>query len=751
MSTTSIAITGMNAAQASINQASNNIANSETPGFKAGLMSLSNIPGGNGVNILAGNAVSLKGSLNYTGIVTDLATSDNKSFFIVENKVNNDVVNMVTGSFRPNQDGELECLGKYLLLGAKYADDGSLPGLDLNTLQPIVINSNTISNAAPTKNVTENFNLNSGLLAKGQASFVMTPNALNVGTTRSLSTPLIAGGPLQTGNGFLIQVQSEQNGDIETQSVKCIYTTAVTSNNYTSTANTIGNGVTTDNITIEYKGQPAVSITRGTLGGTTDSATLQNIANRINSIIGVDKAFVSTSGVLSKLVIKPPTDESDSLFISGTLAGSLGITTQILPMPQGSIRFSSMQDLKDSLSSYFSAIDSDNTSDSLLFIANQNTNVSMANLDVTKDVLGTLGMYEGAILGQGYDPYNASTNMASGSVKPDIVDAVTLYDSKGGAHIANIALKKVEDGWIQEVYMSNSYQIYGIRPDGLVQVTKFTFDSIGKLNTSSPVIPNATTSPVSDAYASILPSSGIGQFTLNGVTLTQGTDFESMIDLVNTINSNTTLQSDFEATIIKTPSGFYNLTVIAKGSMQPQINTNLFTVTNQASLPDASSALAIKFNPAENLQPLNLTFNWSNITESVYKDMFGSITADGMAPSTLASFAIDNTGDLIGTFANGINQKLYKIPLATYANVNGLNVLGDNTLRASGVSGVMQIQKAGSDSTSEVLSGNIELSNIDQAEELTKLIVYKQFYNMSTKSLQTGNAIIDYLLNSSGF
>jgi flagellar hook-basal body protein len=221
-----------------------------------------------------------------------------------------------------------------------------------------------------------------------------------------------------------------------------------------------------------------------------------------------------------------------------------------------------------------------------------------------------------------------------------------------------------------------------------------------------------------------------------------------MISLVNAINSNATLSPNFEATIVKGSSGGYSIAVIAKGSTQPIITTNLFVVSNQTSLPDASSPLTIKFNPAENLLPLNITFNYSNMMESVHKEMFGTVMADGMSGSTLANISIDNTGDLIGVFVNGTSKKLYKIPLATYANVNGLEVMGDNALRASALSGKMQIQSGGSSAIGEVLSGNIESSNIDQAEQLTNLITNKQYYNMNTKSWQTGNAILDYLLTS---
>jgi flagellar hook protein FlgE len=136
------------------------------------------------------------------------------------------------------------------------------------------------------------------------------------------------------------------------------------------------------------------------------------------------------------------------------------------------------------------------------------------------------------------------------------------------------------------------------------------------------------------------------------------------------------------------------------------------------------------------------------MSESVHDEMIGLVRSNGMSPSALTNISIDVDGSLIGNFANGTSRKLYKIPLATYENVDGLSVMGDNALKASAKSGEMQIVGAGKSGTGEIASGNIESSNVEQAEQLTKLITNKQFYNMNTKSWQTGNAIIDYLLSA---
>lgn len=741
MSTTAIAITGMRTATNIISQSANNIANSETPGFKTAFTNLSNIAGDNGVQSTEGNLISQKGAFEYTGIVTDLATKGNKGFFIVKNKLSNEVVNVVTGNFRPNVDGKLEYLDKYLLLGAKYKDDGSEPELDIKTLEPVIVDNNILSKAVATSKVSEEFNLNSGLLAKGQASFVMEPLAANQSSSKTLNGFLKEDGDLLSGNGFSVSIQEEKDGDIALQSIKCIFRGAKVSNSFLDSGTTITNP--TDEINGTYNGL-SFSFKVSDVLGANDGATIRNIASKLVSV-GINAQVTSTGNPSSSTItIVPPSNGSDSLSISGGLATSLNIVYSVTPIQSGAIRFSSMGDLKNGLQKYFKDIKTSSSSDGLVFIARPNTNVSLDNIQ-SADVLGALNMYPGPVLGQGYDPYDSNSNMASGNTQPDIIQAVTLYDSKGGTHLANIALKKVEDGWIQEFFVASPNELKESRSDGLLQVTKFTFDTKGNLSGSKPVVPSVTTSLVSDPHAT-LPG---GNFVVNGVTLTQGTDFSSMVDLAVKINSDATLSKDFQATVYEDSAGGYRLRIIPKLAAKPSVQSTSIAIAQAPdTLPSSSEPLQITFIQEENVDTITLDFDSSKMSESVHEEMIGYVTSNGMSPSSLTNISIDVDGSLIGNFANGTSRKLYKIPLATYANVDGLSVLGDNALKASAKSGEMRIVNAGSNGTGEIASGNIEGSNVEQAEQLTKLITNKQFYNMNTKSWQTGNAIIDYLLNA---
>ena len=145
MSTTTIAISGMRTSQLMINQTADNIANASTPGFKSNFSNLANIQDNNGVYSITGNSMDVKGGFESTGIKGDLAIEGGKGYLIVKEKGNNGkIVNLATGSFKPNKEGNLEYLDKYLLLGTKYKADGSLPPYNSATLEPIFIDHNMI-------------------------------------------------------------------------------------------------------------------------------------------------------------------------------------------------------------------------------------------------------------------------------------------------------------------------------------------------------------------------------------------------------------------------------------------------------------------------------------------------------------------------------------------------------------------------------------------------------------------------------
>lgn len=62
-------------------------------------------------------------------------------------------------------------------------------------------------------------------------------------------------------------------------------------------------------------------------------------------------------------------------------------------------------------------------------------------------------------------------------------------------------------------------------------------------------------------------------------------------------------------------------------------------------------------------------------------------------------------------------------------------------------SGDVQIGFAGSGGLGDIISGSVENSNVDIAEELTNMIELQRNYTANSKVFQTGSDLMDVLVN----
>jgi len=121
--------------------------------------------------------------------------------------------------------------------------------------------------------------------------------------------------------------------------------------------------------------------------------------------------------------------------------------------------------------------------------------------------------------------------------------------------------------------------------------------------------------------------------------------------------------------------------------------------------------------------------------------------ADGNGPSTIERVEIDTDGTMYAQYADGSMKPLYKIPLADVASPDRLNSLSGNVFRESADSGPVQIGFADSGGLGKMISGALENSNVDIAEELTAMIESQRNYTANSKVFQTGADLMDILVN----
>jgi flagellar hook protein FlgE len=119
---------------------------------------------------------------------------------------------------------------------------------------------------------------------------------------------------------------------------------------------------------------------------------------------------------------------------------------------------------------------------------------------------------------------------------------------------------------------------------------------------------------------------------------------------------------------------------------------------------------------------------------------------DGSAPGVLSSFIISDNGLISGVFSNGISRDLGQIRLARFSNPVGLEQQGQNMYSAGVNSGLPIMGNPGDQGTGTIVSGSLELSNTDIGGSLINLITTQTMYSSNTRVITTAQQMFNELL-----
>ncbi len=141
------------------------------------------------------------------------------------------------------------------------------------------------------------------------------------------------------------------------------------------------------------------------------------------------------------------------------------------------------------------------------------------------------------------------------------------------------------------------------------------------------------------------------------------------------------------------------------------------------------------------------TMDFSAMTQ-VALDNSPTIINDGCPDGELDSFTIDQHGVIDGTYTNGLHQHLARIGMALIPNANGLIQVGDTMWQASGVSGSPIFNTSASDKSFGIIKSHyLETSNVDMANEMTKLLLSQRGYQLGSKIVTTADDMLQEAAN----
>ena len=129
------------------------------------------------------------------------------------------------------------------------------------------------------------------------------------------------------------------------------------------------------------------------------------------------------------------------------------------------------------------------------------------------------------------------------------------------------------------------------------------------------------------------------------------------------------------------------------------------------------------------------------------------ISGDGTEVA-VKSYSISSNGIITATLEDGTIAALGQIALASFSNPAGLTSVGGNLYTVSSNSGAATIMSGigttgddNSDAYADMLSGYLEMSNVDLAEQFTDMITTTKAFQGAAKMITTGDDILTEIIN----
>lgn len=119
-------------------------------------------------------------------------------------------------------------------------------------------------------------------------------------------------------------------------------------------------------------------------------------------------------------------------------------------------------------------------------------------------------------------------------------------------------------------------------------------------------------------------------------------------------------------------------------------------------------------------------------------------TQNGNESGRLYDETFDSNGVLWGSYTNGRNRPLYKLGMATFVAPNSLEAVSGNLFRATEEAGkltVKDLETEGDGTSIEV--GSLESSNVDMADEFTKMMIVQKAYSMASTNFRTVDEMME--------
>lgn len=190
------------------------------------------------------------------------------------------------------------------------------------------------------------------------------------------------------------------------------------------------------------------------------------------------------------------------------------------------------------------------------------------------------------------------------------------------------------------------------------------------------------------------------------------------------------------------------------GNISTVIGDGVLVFDQNGDLDENTSArINIERNDTASESPLEIDLDFSQVKSLGEVDALGNeisslnvTSQDGFPPGVLTDFIISEDGLIQGQFSNGVQRTVGQLVMARFANNGGLRQVGDSLFSVGVNSGEPVFGKPGETGIGTLTAGAVELSNTDIGQNLIELILASTQYRGGARVISASQELLDELL-----
>ncbi|HEX3485763.1 MAG TPA: flagellar hook protein FlgE [Micropepsaceae bacterium] len=293
-----------------------------------------------------------------------------------------------------------------------------------------------------------------------------------------------------------------------------------------------------------------------------------------------------------------------------------------------------------------------------------------------------------------------------------------------------------------------------LNPDGSMPANRSSLGliNLGTLNGTAEATSSMSLRANLQASSPVVPGYTTG-------AMTAGTDTPQFPQTVNVYDSQGTARP-MELSFVKTAADTWKYEIAYQGPVADIGGAGNNPVTSGTITFNADGTLSVPPTATMNIpwaastglaaQSVTITFGSSGsangVTQYDSPSALTSANVDGAPYGALTSVSVDDQGYVSALFDNGIEKRVFKVPVATFTDPDALAAVAGNAYQITDGSGAATILEAKTGGAGSIASNSLEASTVDLAKEFSDLITTQRAYSAATRIITTADQMLQELM-----